>query len=300
MNSSVFFLIGVESTELTERERALFAKFPPGGVILFARNMADPDQLHSLVAEIRERAPGVLLFVDQEGGPVDRFRAIAGSSVSAARAARIGASRAAGEIAGALCSLFGIDVDLAPVVDRAVPAAGGVVLTERVVAENPDDVAKAGRQFLDGLALYGVAGCLKHFPGLGRGAVDSHVLLPVIDDDPRQLELDLLPFRKLRDAPAVMVSHAAFGRGALPSSLSRAVAHDLLREEAGFPGAAISDDLEMGALSAFGSLADRSAAALAAGCDLLCIGKQNEALPDAVEAVERMVPARRTLEALER
>ena len=108
------------------------------------------------------------------------------------------------------------------------------------------------------------------------------------------------PFAALRETPAVMVSHAAIGREGLPASLSSAIARDLLRGDVGFAGAAISDDLEMGALSAFGSLADRSAAAFAAGCDLLCIGKDNASLPEAVVAIERMVPARRMTEADER
>lgn len=300
MSASRFFLVGLEGTELAGCEKQLFERHPPGGVILFARNIVSEEGLRGLLDDLRDRIPGVILCVDQEGGPVDRFRAIAGHSISASRAARSGVSRAAGELAGALCASFGIDIDLAPVVDRAVPAAGGVVLTERVVAENPDEVAQAGRAFLEGLADFGVAGCPKHFPGLGRGAVDSHLLLPVIEEDERQLRLDLSPFSALKDAPAMMVSHAAVGREALPSSLSRAVATSLLRGECGFAGAAFSDDLEMGALSAFGSIADRSAAAFAAGCDLLCIGKENAALPEAVAAIERMVPARRLTEAHER
>ena len=300
MNASRFFLVGVEGESLDGRERELFDRYPPGGIVLFARNMVSASGLLSLAVELRDRIPGVWLCVDQEGGPVDRFRTIAGSSLSAARAARNGISRAAGEAAGALCASFGIDLDLAPVVDRAVPAAGGVVLTERVVAENPDEVAAAAREFLAGLAEFGVAGCLKHFPGLGRGAVDSHFLLPVIDEDARQLKADLSPFATLRETPAVMVSHAAIGREGLPASLSKAIAQDLLRDDVGFGGVAISDDLEMGALSAFGSLADRSAAAFAAGCDLLCIGKDNASLPGAADAIGRMVPARRIAEADER
>jgi beta-N-acetylhexosaminidase len=300
VSASRFLLVGVEGSELNDRERGLFARFPPGGVILFARNIESEPQLSSLVAELRARIPDVILCVDQEGGPVDRFRVITGGSISAAGAARIGASRRAGETAGAICAWFDFDIDLAPVVDRAVPAAGGVVLTERVVSETPDEVARAGREFLEGLADFGVAGCLKHFPGLGRGAVDSHLLLPVIEDDGRQLKMDLSPFLALADAPAVMVSHAAIGRESLPSSLSRAVATELLRGKAGFKGAAFSDDLEMGALSAFGSVPERCAAAFAAGCDVLCIGKENAALPEAVAAIERMVPRERIAEAQER
>jgi beta-N-acetylhexosaminidase len=300
VSGSRFFLVGVQGTELTGRERDLFERHPPGGILLFARNIESERQVRDLVDGLAANVPRVLFAVDQEGGPVDRFRSLAGPSISATRAAKTRASRRAGEIAGALCSSFGIDIDLAPALDRAVPGAGGAVLAERTFSQDPAAIAIAGREFLEGLAEFGIAGCLKHFPGLGRAAVDSHLLLPVIEDDSRQLKMDLLPFVSLAAAPAVMVSHAAIGREALPASLSRAVATDLLRGEAGFSGAAFSDDLEMGALSAFGALPERAAAAFAAGCDLLCIGKENAALPEAAEAVERAVSPRRIAEADER
>ena len=300
MRPSRFFLVGIGGKTLTGRERDLFSRHPPGGVILFGRNIVQPSQLRDLVGEIRGLIPGVWLAVDQEGGPVDRFREIAGASASAAKAAAAGESEEAGRLAGNLCSAFGIDVDLAPVVDRAVRGAGSIVLSERVVSENPEEVVRFARAFLDGLSEAGVAGCLKHFPGLGRGAVDSHLQLPIIRDESRELNLDLAPFEALRSVPAVMVSHAALGSENRASSLSKGVATDLLRGEMGFDGAAFSDDLEMGALSAFGSLPDRCAAALAAGCDVLCVGKDNAVLPEAVEAIERTVATHRIEEAAAR
>lgn len=198
-------------------------------------------------------------------------------------------------LAGEICAAFSIDWDLAPVVDRAVEGAGRTILAGRAPAEDGRAAAAAAGAFLDALAAFGVAGCLKHFPGLGRAAVDSHRVLPRIGAEAGGLEDDLVPFRLLAArAPACMVSHAAVGGSALPATLDRAVAHDLLRGGAGFAGVAISDDLEMGALSAFGGLPERSAAAFAAGCDLLCIGSVAAALPDAAAAVEeRSSPERR-------
>jgi len=156
----------------------------------------------------------------------------------------------------------------------------------------------AAAAFLEGLSEFGVAGCLKHSPGLGRAAVDSHLDLPRIVEDPLALEKDLLPFRLLAGrAPAVMISHAATGGTRLPATLDRAVAADLLRRGAGFSGLAISDDLEMGALAEFGSVPERSAAAFEAGCDLLCIGKETAALPAAAEAIERGASGSRRREA---
>jgi beta-N-acetylhexosaminidase len=216
----------------------------------------------------------------------------------------VGAADLAGFLAGEMCAAFSIDWDLAPVVDRAVEGAGKTVLRGRAPGESGEAAADSGREFLDALAAFGVAGCLKHFPGLGRAAVDSHVVLPRIAGDRLTLEEDLVPFRALAGrAPAVMVSHAAVGDSALPATLDPAIATDLLRGGAGFGGLSISDDLEMGALAGFGSLPERAAAAFAAGCDFLCIGKETAALPDAAAAVglgsrsERLDQAGRRAEA---
>ncbi|HET7452795.1 MAG TPA: glycoside hydrolase family 3 N-terminal domain-containing protein [Thermoanaerobaculia bacterium] len=271
---------------LSHEERAIFRRYPPAGILLFARNVVSEPQLRALVAEIRAEAPEALLAVDQEGGPVDRFRAIAGASPSFAGASAAGAADLAGILAGEMCAAFAIDWDLAPVVDRAVEGAGRSVLRGRAPGESGEDAADSGRAFLEGLAASGVAGCLKHFPGLGRAAVDSHVVLPTIGGDRRALDEDLVPFRTLsRLAPAVMISHAAVGASALPATLDPAIATDLLRGEVGVGGLSISDDLEMGALAGFGSLPERAASAFAAGCDFLCIGKDTAALPDAAAAV---------------
>jgi beta-N-acetylhexosaminidase len=148
------------------------------------------------------------------------------------------------------------------------------------------------------LNAFGVAGCLKHFPGLGRAAVDSHLVLPRIADDAEELEKDLAPFRALASrVPAVMVSHAAIGSERRPATLDPTVATGLLRHGVGFSGVAVSDDLEMGALADFGGIAERAALAFEAGCDLLCVGKETAALPDAAEAIERGAAASRRAEA---
>jgi beta-N-acetylhexosaminidase len=141
---------------------------------------------------------------------------------------------------------------------------------------------------------------VKHFPGLGRADLDTHVALPVIPADRAERRRDLEPFRRThRRAHAVMVSHAA-GPDGTPASLSPAVARRLLRRTVGFRGAAFSDDLEMGALDRFGALPERCSAAARAGCDLLFVCSRIEEYPACVEEVERGVPARRRAEALAR
>jgi beta-N-acetylhexosaminidase len=295
---SRFFIVGVGGAELEPEERELLWRHPPGGILLFARNIGSEEGLRSLAASIRETVSSALLMVDQEGGPVDRFRAIAGESISFARAASLGRAGQAGRLAGELCGLFGVDMDLAPVVDRAVPGAGSLVLRERCASEDPRTVARAGREFIGGLAEFGVASCLKHFPGLGRAAADTHVSLPLIEPDPGERERDLEPFARLRRrADAVMVSHAAVSSPELPATMDPAVATGLLRTELESRKAALSDDLEMGALAGWGPVSERAAAAFAAGCDLLVIGSGSAPLPEAVARLEAGAPPERVAEA---
>ena len=276
----------------------MFRAHPPGAVILFARNVAAEDQLRELVADLRSELPGAILCVDQEGGPVDRFRAITGRSPAFDRAWAAGEAERAGALAGEICAAFSIDWDLAPVVDRAVEGAGSTILAGRAASADPGEASAAAAGFLEGLNAFGVAGCLKHFPGLGRAAVDSHLVLPRIADDPDELEKDLAPFRSLAPrVPAVMVSHAAVGSERRPATLDRNIATGLLRHVVGFSGVAVSDDLEMGALAEFGTIAERAARAFEAGCDLLCVGKDTAALPAAAEGIEREAPASRREEA---
>jgi beta-N-acetylhexosaminidase len=294
--SSRLFGVGIAGTELSDAERETFAAHPPYGVILFRRNIDSLSQLENLVGELREAEAG-FLFLDQEGGPVDRLRDVLAPSPSLQRAARLGLARGAGDLAGAALRSLGFDADLAPVVDRGLPAAGALVLGERSASEHPAAVERAAAEFLAGLHAAGIGGCLKHFPGLGRAKLDTHRSLPVLEADPHEEALDLSPFAALMEkARAVMISHAA-GPDGVPASLSEAAATGILRLRLGFTGAAFSDDLEMGALEAFGDLPERCARAAAAGCDLLFVCRRIEDYPACVEAVERLVPEARRSEA---
>jgi len=299
--ASRLFGVGIGGTELTPAERQILERDPPRAVILFRRNLETEDQLDRLVSQIRALPGAPILCLDQEGGPVDRLAELVAPFPSFRAAAQAGLARRAGELAGEVCARFSIDVDLAPVVDRGIVGAGAVVLGERVASEDPDEITGAAREFLRGLHSCGVGGCLKHFPGLGRARCDTHHSLPLLPQDPSGQERDLLPFRALmEEAGAVMVSHAASLPDGLPSSLSQAAATGLLRGELKFTGAALSDDLEMGALSAFGSLPERSAAAALAGCDLVFVCSRLEEYPECVERIGREVPDRRRQEAARR
>lgn len=297
--SSALFGVGIEGPALAASERKILASHLPRGVILFRRNIESAEQLEGLTAELKKI--GVRhLFLDQEGGPVDRLGNLLAPAPSLRRVARSGTARRAGAVAGAALARFGFDVDLAPVVDRAVAGAGALVLGERCASADPEDIARAAGDFLDGLHSQGVGGCLKHFPGLGRARLDTHAALPVLPEDAAEEAIDAAPFGALMErARAVMISHAG-GPDGMPASLSRAVATGTLRDRLGFTGAAFSDDLEMGALDAFGGLPERCVQAAEAGCDLLFLCRRIESYPACVEAVERRVSVSRRAQASSR
>jgi beta-N-acetylhexosaminidase len=294
------FSVGIGGPAIEPSERGILRRQPPWAVILFRRNIETADQLIALVKDLKTLPGPPVLCLDQEGGPVDRLKEILGPAISFAAASRAGQARLAGELAGESCRAFGFDVDLAPVVDRGLPEAGALVLGERCAAAEPERIERAAREFLEGLHARGVGGCLKHFPGLGRARLDTHKSLPKLEPNPEEERLDIAPFEALMDAAgAVMISHAASPDGR-PASLSPEVGTRLLRKRLRFKGAAFSDDLEMGALSDFGDLPTRSAAALYAGCDLLFVCKQIEAYPECVDAVENQISPERRAEAARR
>jgi beta-N-acetylhexosaminidase len=295
---SRLFGVGISGPELTPSEREILDRHPPRGVILFRRNIETPEQTSRLVAELSAR--GLLVFLDQEGGPVDRLRDLLGPSISFREAAARGLARRAGELAGESCARFGFAVDLAPVVDRRIEGASAEVLRDRCAGEDPAAVARAAREFLRGLHSRGVGGCLKHFPGLGRAALDTHLALPKLPENATERARDLEPFRRLAGgARAVMISHAA-GRDGVPASLSGKVGRRLLRGRLRFRGVAFSDDLEMGALAAFGDLPRRALLAGRAGCDLIFVCSRIAEYPDCVAAVGEGISQRRAAEALAR
>ncbi len=297
MTTSRLFGVGIAGSTLSDAERAILQRHPPRAVILFGRNIESLDQTVVLAAEIRALPGSPLLCVDQEGGPVDRLRRALAPSISFRAAAQKGVALRAGELAGEACVRFGFDVDLAPVVDRLLPGRSERVLKDRCASADPEEIGRAALEFLRGLQAHGVGGCVKHFPGLGRADLDTHRDLPRVLADAEEARKDLAPFAAAMEAAgAVMISHAAGPEGE-PASLWRPTAHGLLRETLGFTGAAFSDDLEMGALAAFGDLPQRCALAAAAGCDLLFVCSRIEEYADCVAAVDSDVPEARRAEA---
>ncbi|WP_174297989.1 glycoside hydrolase family 3 protein [Sphingomonas bacterium] len=282
-------IFGLAGPELTPDERAFFADAEPAGFILFRRNIVDRRQVRALTDSLRALAgrEELAVLVDQEGGPVARLGPPgwpafpAGPAFDAlyriAPMSAIQAMRANGQALGLMLAQVGITVDCAPLLDVVQPGTTPTIATRAYGAE-PMQVAALGRAMLEGLAAGGVVGVVKHMPGHGRAAIDSHHALPRVTAGAAALEVDLEPFRTLRDARMAMTSHVVFEAWDpdRPATLSPLVVEQVIRGAIGFDGLLMTDDIDMKALS--GSPADKAAGAIAAGCDLVldCWGRMDE------------------------
>jgi len=280
-------ILGCSGPRLTEAEAEFFAEAQPFGFILFRRNVEDPEQLAELVAALRacveHEAP---VLIDQEGGRVQRmipphwtryppgaaYLKASNDLAGARETARLGARLMAHDL-----HAVGIDVDCLPVLDVPVPGAHDII-GDRAYAADPEQVAVLGRAAAEGLMAGGVLPVIKHIPGHGRALADSHHDLPVVNADRAHLEAwDFMPFRALSDMPIAMTAHVVYA--ALdpeePATTSRIVL-DMVRDELGYQGLIVSDDLSMKALK--GDLEHRATSALKAGCDVVlhCNGDMAE------------------------
>ncbi len=265
--------------ELPRDQADALAELRPAGAILFARNLRSPAQTADLIAGIRESvAAPLFLALDQEGGRVNRLREIEplfhrlppGRVQAGWGAGRIQAVWAA--VGHALAAL-GVDVDFHPIVDLD-DGPGLNAIGDRSFGVAAEPVAAVAGAVLAGLEQAGIAGCLKHFPGLGGSDLDTHVALATSPLSAEDLwERHLLPYRALAaEAPMVMTAHAHYpavdGDAPRPATFSRTLVTGWLRGRIGFDGLAISDDLEMGAVASGAGPAERAWRALEAGCDL--------------------------------
>ncbi|HET6863070.1 MAG TPA: glycoside hydrolase family 3 N-terminal domain-containing protein [Pyrinomonadaceae bacterium] len=287
------FFIGLPGTEIDNETRELIQEVNPGGVIIFGRNVAAPQQLRSLLDGVRELVPTQPLFgIDQEGGLVDRLRKIF-TPMPSARTIRqhgdLASARALGRITGEVLRLLGFSINFAPVMsimtdDRDLLSNG---LYSRSFGRSPGEVLGYTTVYMRGLQGTGCLGCLKHFPGIGSGEVDSHEEMPVVrlsHDD--LIAQDLAPYielfqRKDDRVRVVMVSHGGFPNvdireettGGLiePASLNYNIVTKLLRDELGYKHLVVTDDLEMGAIGRHCEIEDAVVRAALAGEDMLLI-----------------------------
>ena len=266
-------IVGVAGLMLAEAEAALLRACPPCGVILFARNVADPAQLRALAASLRAVLPdAAVLAVDQEGGRVARLRPPhwrAHPPAAAIGALAAGVAERAAWLTGALigldCAAAGLDLVCAPVLDRRVPGAHDVI-GDRAFSADPARVAALGEACARGLLAAGVQPVGKHAPGHGRAGADSHLGLPELDD---VCDDDLVPFAANAWLPWMMTAHVRYAAlDAAPGTLSAAVVAGVLRGRLSLRGVLVSDDLAMGAVASGGEPGAVACAALAAGCDV--------------------------------
>src|SRR5258707_1055282 len=206
-------VIGFDGTAMSPQLADLLARIQPAGVILFARNIVNAQQTHTLLEDCQNQVREPLFTcVDLEGGRVDRFRNVTGPAPSAADVFATGDRKLFqkhGQIIGKICRALGFNVDFAPVVDLAFEASRSV-MSSRAFSTDPNAVVRYAREFLAGLESAGVIGAGKHFPGLGEGNLDSHRALPMIKKSFGDLwDADLVPYRTMRrQLPMVLVSHA--------------------------------------------------------------------------------------------
>jgi beta-N-acetylhexosaminidase len=279
-------ILGCLGPQLTRAEAAFFAEVAPVGFILFARNVETPDQVRRLTGDLRDavgwQAP---IFVDQEGGRVQRLRAPHWREWlppldQVAKAGPEGAARSMylrSYLIGREHLAIGIDGNCAPCADIARPDTHPF-LRNRCYGEDSETVVKISRAVAEGVSDAGVFPVMKHMPGHGLGTLDSHHDLPHVTASRDELEqTDFATFRALSDLHWGMSAHLVFERidPDAPATLSPAMIR-LIREEIGFDGLLMTDDLSMNALP--GSLAERAARARAAGCDVVlhCNGKLDE------------------------
>lgn len=273
-------IIGLPGKTLDDTDRARLAAPQVSGVILFARNFDSAEQVIALIDDIRIARPEpFLVCVDQEGGRVQRFRegftrlpALARIGDLYAHDPKAAVDRAE-EHAWLMASemrAIGVDLSFAPVVDLA---RGNRAIGERAFAADPQVVSELVHAYLRGMRLAGMAATIKHFPGHGSVAEDTHFDAA---SDPRSLdelmEADLVPFVDAiaSGAEAVMMAHVLYPAvDAQPAGYSRVWIEDILRGELGFRGAVFGDDMSMAAAGAAGGIAARIEAHLLAGCDLL-------------------------------
>ena len=267
-------IFGCAGPVLQQNERAFFADVDPFGFIIFARNVETPDQLRRLTGDLRAAvgrdAP---ILIDQEGGRVQRLRGphwrewmppLAMVQAAGANAARVMALRYR-MIARELRSV-GIDANCAPVAYLSTDQTHAF-LKNRCYGSDPIEVSSIARAVADAHLAEGVLPVLKHMPGHGRSAVDTHYDLPMVNADRETLQrTDFAPFRALNDLPMAMTAHLVFSAYDMRPATQSSVMVDVIRNDIGFGGLLITDDLNMQALS--GTLASRTALAMAAGCDL--------------------------------
>ena len=297
------FMVGLPGTELDDSTRNLINTYGINNFILFKRNAENPEQIRTLCLGLADacRAAGLdapLISIDQEGGTVARLKEPHFTEFPDARV--LAESARAEELLADYATTcahellaVGVNMNLAPVLDVS-PAGLGLFMERRSLGGTPEQVAHLGTLVIATMQKNGLAACAKHFPGLGGATLDPHEVLPVVDRSLEELRrCDLVPFvAAIRAGVAgVMTSHTVYPQldPDLPATLSPRILGGLLRDELGFDGMVVTDDLEMGAIENEGTVADAALTAFTAGADMLLICHEHAKIIAAHELLGKAV-----------
>jgi beta-N-acetylhexosaminidase len=292
-------IAGFNGYQLPVELKRLAREFGLGGVVLFARNVVDPEQVAELCYDAARLDPELPLWVsvDQEGGRVARLKAPFTEWPPMATLGRSGDVHLAERFARALASelkAVGITLDYAPVLDVHTNPKNPVI-GDRALADQAGDVARLGAAIIRTLQAEGIAACGKHFPGHGDTSTDSHHELPLVEHPIERLrEVEFVPFRAAVEAQvsAIMTAHVLLPAldDKRPATLSQRIVTGVLREELGYQGVILSDDLEMKAIAGEYAVPESAVLAIEAGCDgmLICSG-DHDAQAAALEAIVHAV-----------
>ncbi len=298
LNLAQSLVVGLPGPRPTPQDLELVGSQGLGGVILFGRNYQSPQQIWRLCRDLQQAAalagrPPLFIMVDQEGGPVARLKApyTDGPDLASLGGEPAPALYQHGRRMGLELVASGINFNLAPVLDVHALADG--VMARRSLGGDAVRVGELGAAYIQGLQSTGCLACGKHFPGLGRTNLDTHLARPLVELSRADLEVvELSPFRRAVEAgvAGLMVGHATYQAldPRRPASLSPLIIKGLLRGGLGYDGLALSDDLEMGALAADLSPAQAAIRAYDAGCGLLLICHQTPAALEALDALTEL------------
>ena len=296
------FMVGLPGFVLDDSTRRLIEEFRINNFIYFKRNVESPEQLKKLSEDlhkacIQNNLGPPLIAIDQEGGSVTRlpppFTQFPDARVLAESE---NPENALGDFA-CVCSLelrdVGVNYNLAPVLD-VCDAGKEYFMEKRSLGGDPEVVGKLGTHVIREMQAKGIAACAKHFPGLGAAVVDPHLELPYVAKTEPDIRIqDILPFQQAVAAgvASIMTSHTIYHHldPGNPATLSRKILTDLLRNELGYDGVIITDDLEMGAIEKEGDLGEAALQAFAAGADLLLICQSHDKAIDAFEKTVRAI-----------
>jgi beta-N-acetylhexosaminidase len=247
-----------------------------GGIVLFARNVETPEQLAALNAQLHAARPELLVAVDEEGGDVTRLEARTGSSypgnLALGVADDVDLTRDVAAAMGARLAAAGVDLNLAPVADVNTNPQNPIIGV-RSFGSDAKAAARHVAAWIEGMQAAGVAACAKHFPGHGDTSIDSHLALPVVDEDPHVRALEPFVSAIASDVRAIMSAHIVVrDLDTEPATSSPRLMTGVLRDELGFDGVAITDGLEMRGFTPDGDVGAGAVRALRAGCDALCVG----------------------------